>query len=145
MKQHYLTLRANTHIGQDLPEESYDRKMLYLRNIIRLRRDNKINDPYLMLNANETPLFLNMPFNKTVEKIGKKNITINTQGQEKLRISCLLTIAGDRTKLPPYIILKGEKEDRIIKQLSKNNHVINKNIFIGMDKNSCTTIEIINY
>ena len=79
MKQHYLTLRANTHIGHGLPEESYDRMMLYLRNIIRLRRDNKINDPYLMLNADD-----------------------------------------------------------------KNNHVINKNIFIGMNKNSWTAIGIIN-
>ena len=49
MKQHYLTLRANTHIGHGLPEESYDRMMLYLRNIIRLRRDNKINVKIIML------------------------------------------------------------------------------------------------
>ena len=53
--------------------------MLYLRYIIRLRRDNKINDPYLILKADETPFFLNMPSNKTVEKNGKKSITINTQ------------------------------------------------------------------
>lgn len=144
MKRHYLTIRTSTHIGQALPEESYDRMMLYLRTIIRLRRDNKINEPYLMLNADETPIFLNMPSNKTIEKIGKKTITINTQGQEKLRISCLLTISGDGTKLPPFVIFKGEKDGRIIKELNKNNHVINKNIFIGMNKNSWTTIEIIN-
>ena len=91
MKRHYLTIRTSIHIGQALPEESYDRMMLYLRTINRLRRDNKINEPYLMLNADETPIFPNMSSNKTIEKIGKKTITINTQGQEKLRISCLLT------------------------------------------------------
>ena len=48
MKQHYLTVRANTHIDQALPKESYERMMLYLRNIIRLRRDNNISDPYLI-------------------------------------------------------------------------------------------------
>ena len=64
MKRHYLTIRTSTHIGQALPEESYDRMMLYLRTIIRLRRDNKINEPYLMLNADETPIFLNMPCKK---------------------------------------------------------------------------------
>ena len=76
MKQHYLTVRANTHIDQALPKESYERMMLYLRNIIRLRRDNNISDPYLIQNADGTPIFLNMPSNKTVEKKGKKKLLI---------------------------------------------------------------------
>ena len=36
MKHHYLTIRTSTHIGHALPEESYDRMMLYLRTIIRI-------------------------------------------------------------------------------------------------------------
>ena len=66
--------------------------MLYLRDIIRIRRDNNINKTCLILNTDETPIFLNMPSNKTVEIIGKKTVTINTQRMEKLRLSCLLTI-----------------------------------------------------
>ena len=110
MKRHYSAIRTNRYIGQALPDESYDRMTLYFRNIVRLRSDNNINEPYLILNADETLIFINMPSNKTVEKIGKK-ITINTQGKEKLMISCLLTIAGDGAKLAPYIIFKEKRKE----------------------------------
>lgn len=71
------------------------------------------------MNVDESPIFLNMPYNKTVEKISKKAISINTQAQEKLRITYLLTKAGDGFKVPLYIIFKGEKEGRIFNELSK--------------------------
>lgn len=29
---------------------------------------------------------------KTIEKIGKNTVTISTQGQEKLRVSCLIIV-----------------------------------------------------
>ena len=43
----------------------------------------------------ETALQYNMPSNKTVHKIGAKTITINTQQQEKLRISVILAICSN--------------------------------------------------
>ena len=46
--------------------------MLFLKTIIRIRLYKNINELYLILNADETPVFFNMPSTKTVEKIGKK-------------------------------------------------------------------------
>ena len=40
----------------------------------------------------ETPLIINMPPNIIVTIIRNKNVTITTKGQEKCRISLLLTI-----------------------------------------------------
>ena len=68
--------------------------MLFLKTIIRIRLYKNINELYLILNADETPVFFNMPSAKTVEKIGKKAVTISTQGQEKLRVFCLLTVSA---------------------------------------------------
>ena len=62
----YLILRTCIYIEHSLPEDSYDKMMLYLREIIRLRRDNNINKTFLLLNIDETPIFLHMPKNKTV-------------------------------------------------------------------------------
>ena len=44
----------------------------------------------------------------------------------------------------PFIVFKGEKDGRILKELSKNPHVLNKEVFISLNQNSWTTVEIIN-
>ena len=59
--------------------------------------------------------------------------SINTQEQEKLRVSCLLTVFASGEKLPPFIVFKGEKDGGLLKELSNNPHVLNKDIFIGLN------------
>jgi hypothetical protein len=39
----------------------------------------------------EIPFFFNMPSNITIEPRGKKAVHINTQSQEKLKVSALFT------------------------------------------------------
>ena len=45
----------------------------------------------------------------TVEKIGTKSIKIKTFGNEKTRISGLLSVNSGGLKLPPLIVFKGKK------------------------------------
>lgn len=56
----------------------------------------------------ETPVFLNMPLTKTIVKRESRQLIIKTQNQEKCRISVLLTIVADGSKLPPLIIFKAK-------------------------------------
>ena len=42
--------------------------------------------------------------NKVIAQKGEKNVVVRTQNQERIRITCLLTICTDGDKLPPYII-----------------------------------------
>jgi anaerobic ribonucleoside-triphosphate reductase len=61
-------------------------------------------------NLDETPIFLNMVPNKTINFKGKKTVTIKITNQEKLRVSLLSTITANRGKLHPYLNLsKGER------------------------------------
>ena len=53
-----------------------------------------------------------MPPNYTITKKEKKNVIIRTQGQEKCRVSILLTILADRQKLSPFVIFKGKENSR---------------------------------
>ena len=48
--------------------------------------------------------------------------------------------------MPPFIAFKGEKEKVgcILKKLSNNPHFLKKYIFIGLNQNSWTNIDIIN-
>ena len=77
----------------------------------------------------ETPCNLEMGFYTTIDFIGKKSIEIETFGREQYRITIILTIAGDGTKLPPFVILKG-KPGKIIENHVKNlEYVVNKKNF----------------
>ena len=57
-------------------------------------------------NMDKTTLSLNVAPNKSVVKKGGKFIIINTQKQEKCRISVLSTIMVDDSKLLPHLIFK---------------------------------------
>ena len=81
----------------------------------------------------ETPLYLNMVPNKIIAKKGEKNVVVRTQNQEKIRITCLLSICADGDKLPPSIIFKA-KYNYAYTKLRNNQFVKNKKIFINFMK-----------
>ena len=90
----------------------------------------------------ETPCNLEMGFDNTIDFIGKKSIEIETFGREQYRITIILTIAGDGTKLPPFAILK-VKPGKIIENHVKNlEYVVNKKIFICCQENGWCTEDI---
>ena len=87
----------------------------------------------------ETPCNLEMGFNTTIDFIGKKNIEVETFGREQYRITIILSIAGDGTKLPPLVILKGQPGKTIENHLKNLEYVIKQNIFICcQEKGWCT-------
>ena len=61
----------------------------------------------------ETPVFLNMPLTKTIVKRGSRKVNIKNQNQEKYRISVLLNIVADGSKLTPLIIFKAKDRANI--------------------------------
>jgi hypothetical protein len=58
-----------------------------------------------MGNADETPIFFNMPANTTVDTKGSKSVLDKTKGHEKLRITVMLSVLADGRKLTPFVIL----------------------------------------
>ena len=102
-----LTFLASTYVGQELPEN-------YLEKLIKLIKLNEAyrKQSYLELsqiaNMNETPIFLYMARTKTIAKISSKTVNIKTHGQDKVRVTAILWIVVDGTKLPPMLIFKGE-------------------------------------
>jgi hypothetical protein len=75
---------------------------LCFRNVIGLRKVNN----YLLSqigNADEIPVYFDMPSNYTVDT-GAKSAFIKTSGSEKMRLTIMLLVLADGTKLPPYVI-----------------------------------------
>ena len=57
-------------------------------------------------NADEMPVFFDMPSNTTVDTKGVKSILLRGTGNEKNRITVMLAVTADGEKLLPYVILK---------------------------------------
>ena len=81
-----------------------------------------------------------MGFDRTIDFIGNKNIEIEKKERSHYRVTVILSIVGDGTKLLSFIILKGEPGKYIETTLKKLKYVKNKNIFVLCQKYGwCTT------
>ena len=59
-----------------------------------------------MANADQTPVYLDNPYEHTVAPKGAKTVSIKTTGHEKEHMTVMLCMCADGTKLPPNVILK---------------------------------------
>ena len=100
LERHHYSFRRSTHVGQLFPNNPFEISSIFHLTYIKV----DMNYTYdLIGNMDETPININMPPNYSVAKKGKKNIIIiRTQGQEKCRVSLLLTILANGKKLNPF-------------------------------------------
>ena len=141
MKRYTLSFRSSTHIGQKMPDNVVKEVKKFFKKVIKER----VSYPYglkLICNMDETPIFLNMPPSKTIAKKGAKTVFIRTHNQEKVRISVLLTIAADGTKLPPFVIFKDKKHGKNEENLKKLPMVQNGEVFVACNENAWSTTHI---
>ena len=142
LKRFNLSIRSVSHIGQQLPFNSEDLILLFLKEVIRIRKTYTINTNNI-INMDETALNLNMVSKKTLHKIGAKTISIKTQSQEKVIISVILSCCSYGNKLKPLVIFKGAKNGLIFKNLSKHELVLNDNVIVCCNANAWAMIDII--
>lgn len=102
MERYRLSIRQKTHFGQFLPSDSIDKINIFLKEIIRIRKEYDIPLSNIV-NFDEIALSYNIPPNKTVRHIGQKN---NGDWNFKTRESKNITAAGE--KLKPLLYLKGK-------------------------------------
>ncbi|CAI7879845.1 unnamed protein product [Closterium sp. NIES-53] len=55
----------------------------------------------LILNEDQTPLFLEMPAERTLEMKGARTVHVRSAGYEKERVTVMLAVTASRLKLPP--------------------------------------------
>ena len=93
-----------------------------------------VQDLGRIFNMDETPIFFDMPETITIEVKGIKNVNISIFGNDKNRISVILSFARDGTKLPPLMFFKGESRKITEKKLKENTEVKNKKNYICCQK-----------
>lgn len=100
-----LSIRRKTTISQRLPEAYEENLVRFQRYVINLRKTYS----YLLGqigNADQTPVYFEMPYDTTVNEAGAKTVQVRTAGAEKQRCTVMLAVLADGKKLPPYIIFK---------------------------------------
>lgn len=58
-------------------------------------------------NMDETPVWIDMPGDYTLEPTGSKTVTMGSTGHEKSRVTVCLAAMADGTKLLPLVLMKG--------------------------------------
>lgn len=84
MRRHGFSLRRRTTIAQKLPADFEHKVVQFQRHVIALRKSRN----FLMGqigNADQTPVFFDMPSNYTINEKGAKQVRIRTTGGEKMR------------------------------------------------------------
>ena len=108
MKRNGLSLRRKTSVAQQDPERLVAKLVAY---IVQVRRMQKNYNPSDIIAMDETPVWCDMISETTIDKTGKKSITLKTTGHEKARVSVCLAAKADGTKLKPMVVLKGAKRE----------------------------------
>lgn len=117
LQKNNYSLRRASHLGQPLPCKSMDLFYDFFRDIIRKRQELGIFDTEAdydrIVNIDETPIFFEMTTDKTYNKKGAKVVSIETKGNEKKLISCVLAVSASGRKLTPTLIFKGGKDGNL--------------------------------
>lgn len=105
MRRNGFSLRRRTTICQKLPADFEEKLTAFQRYVMKLRREHSYEHGQIG-NADETPVYFDMPRACTVNEVGAREVKVRTTGYEKQRVTVMLCITADGCKLPPYIILK---------------------------------------
>uniref|UniRef100_A0A3Q3FBL7 HTH CENPB-type domain-containing protein n=1 Tax=Labrus bergylta TaxID=56723 RepID=A0A3Q3FBL7_9LABR len=98
-----LALRRRTSLAQHL--DFREKLLSFQRFVIKLRK--KHSYPLHQIgNADQTPVYFDMPTSVTVNKKGEKSVLVRSTGNERSRVTVMLTCLADGSKLLPYVILK---------------------------------------
>jgi hypothetical protein len=87
-----------------LPADSEEKLVAFQRHVTGLRKKHS----YLLSqigNADEMPVYFDMPPSYTVDDSGAKSVAVKTSGHEKTHVTVILAVLADGRKLPPYVIL----------------------------------------
>jgi hypothetical protein len=104
MRRNWFSLCRRTSLCHRWPADFEEKLVAFQQHVIGLRKKHS----YLLSqigNADETPVYFDMPPNYTVDDTGAKSVAVKTSGHEKVRVTVMLAVLADGSKLPPYVIL----------------------------------------
>ena len=113
MKRHQISFRRATHVAQKTETELDDKMQGFLHYVINMRK-RKGYELGNIGNMDETPVWIDMPGDYTIDMKGSKTVIMGSTGHEKTRLTVCLAAMADGTKLLPLVLLKGVRPPKDI-------------------------------
>jgi hypothetical protein len=140
LERNNYSIRKASHMGQPLPSKSLDLFLDFFREINRKRHKLRIfdskDDHDRIVNIDETPIYFEMTSDKTINRKGDKVISVETKGNERKLISCVLACSAGGKKLMPALIFKGGRDGNLETRYKNLECVKNKKIVIYFQSNA---------
>ena len=95
-------------IERKIDTESLKSQIFQFLETLKQKTDNVTRDQ--IFNMDETPYYIDMIGNSTIDFIGSKNVEVNGTGHSKMCFSVVLTIQARCTLEKTLVILKGLKK-----------------------------------
>lgn len=106
MKRRRLCVRTRTSVSQQTRNVMESVKRDICKRVMTTFR-NRIKNPRLLVNMDETAIYLNCSPKRTVYGKGERTVSIRIGGTSSMRFTPAVTVAMDGTKLPLFAIFKG--------------------------------------
>ncbi|CAI7885193.1 unnamed protein product [Closterium sp. NIES-53] len=100
-----LVMRVKTKVGQRLSAECAKDCESFWK-FVRINRARHKIDLARIINADQTPLFVEMPAERTIEHRGARSVLIRTAGYQKTRLTVMLACTASGEKLRPWVWFK---------------------------------------
>jgi len=104
--------RAKTKVSQKETEDIAEKITTFCSYLTSTSREIVGLTASRVINMDETPVYLDMVGNHTMEVKGAKEVNLKTTGAEKQRVTVVLACSMDGGKLPPMVIFKGVSTGR---------------------------------
>ena len=123
MERYHLSVRAPTHKAQENSKRHQEKEQIISNYLIELTKITNQYPPEMILQMDETPTYIDMLANRTVDIKGTKTVELHHTGHLKSRFTTVLTIAANGYRLPSYLILRKLKK-------TPKNLIVNPNVVV---------------
>ncbi|CAI7757728.1 unnamed protein product, partial [Closterium sp. NIES-53] len=104
-KQWNLSVRMKTKVAQKT-QEHVATQCKEIWQFVRDAHNKYAIDNRYIINADQTPLWLEMPATTTMEQTGVKSVPIRSAGYQKERVTVMLACTATGEKLKPWVFFK---------------------------------------
>lgn len=116
-KRYKISHRSPTHVMSTFTDKCIDAMAEYLKELMKERFEIErcsflhSKKSILFINFDEVPIFFDISSSRTYDLKGKKEITVKSNKDQKLRTTVMLGITSDGSRLPPLIIFKSRNKN----------------------------------
>ncbi|CAI7834842.1 unnamed protein product [Closterium sp. NIES-53] len=100
-----LSVRMKTKVAQKTAAHVAEQCKKFWQFVRDKRRERGIETTWI-INADQTPLWLEMPATTTVDQTGVRSAIIRSAGYQKKRVTVMLACTADGMKLRPWVFFK---------------------------------------